>query len=500
MRKISGSMLYDATQCTHRIWMDENADPALKDPTSEFLELLWQRGNTHEKEIVAAMDVVDLSGYDKAEREARTHVAMQQQQPLIYGGRVIDGDLVGEPDLMRYAPGLGYVPGDIKSGKGTEGDEADAKLKPHYAMQVAHYANLLERLGCLKSGHRHGFIIDRHGREHTYDLTAPASSRVLETYFDRYGRLLAEIRQIQTGAKLTRPGLSSTCKQCHWRTACRAELERTQDLTLVQEIGPSKRDALIPIYPGVPALAAAVIDPMARKSPVPGIGVEALMKMRRRARMQVERTLAYTRVPFDFDTSKPYLLFDIESDTLNDSVYLHGFLPVYPTPGGAPPVPGGYAAFFADDPTPEAEKAVFAAAVDYLRRWPKDCRMVYYTSYERTQWRGLQKLYPEVVSADELEGFFNPTFALDVYSDFIKKHTEWPLADLTVKTLATYLGFKWRDTNPSGAASVAWYHEWLAYRDPETKQRILMYNEDDCIAMKVVCEGLLRLPVMEDPF
>jgi len=49
-----------------------------------------------------------------------------------------------------------------------------------------------------------------------------------------------------------------------------------------------------------------------------------------------------------------------------------------------------------------------------------------------------------------------------------------------------------------GASSIVWYHEWTKYRDPETKQRILVYNEDDCVAMRVLCEGLATLPVRAD--
>jgi predicted RecB family nuclease len=52
------------------------------------------------------------------------------------------------------------------------------------------------------------------------------------------------------------------------------------------------------------------------------------------------------------------------------------------------------------------------------------------------------------------------------------------------------LGFSWRDPHPSGAASVRWYHDYLARPDPARKQRILDYNEDDCRAMRVLLDAL----------
>jgi predicted RecB family nuclease len=61
--------------------------------------------------------------------------------------------------------------------------------------------------------------------------------------------------------------------------------------------------------------------------------------------------------------------------------------------------------------------------------------------------------------------------------------------------LAQHLGFQWRDTNPSGAASIEWYNRWVETCDPAIKQRILDYNEDDCLATGVVVDGVRNLPV-----
>ncbi len=65
-----------------------------------------------------------------------------------------------------------------------------------------------------------------------------------------------------------------------------------------------------------------------------------------------------------------------------------------------------------------------------------------------------------------------------------------PTRDHSIKTLATFLGFKWRDTNPSGVASIEWYARWCKTRDPAIKQQILEYNEDDCRATRVLLDGI----------
>jgi uncharacterized protein YprB with RNaseH-like and TPR domain len=75
----------------------------------------------------------------------------------------------------------------------------------------------------------------------------------------------------------------------------------------------------------------------------------------------------------------------------------------------------------------------------------------------------------------------------------VRKATEWPTRDFSIKTLAKYLGFRWRDTHPSGAASIEWFDRWISTRDPEIRQRILDYNEDDCRATRVLLDGIRAL-------
>ena len=48
------------------------------------------------------MPVLDLSGFHGDEKERLTTEAMKRRQPLIYSGRITAGDLVGEPDLLRF--------------------------------------------------------------------------------------------------------------------------------------------------------------------------------------------------------------------------------------------------------------------------------------------------------------------------------------------------------------------------------------------------------------
>jgi predicted RecB family nuclease len=149
--------------------------------------------------------------------------------------------------------------------------------------------------------------------------------------------------------------------------------------------------------------------------------------------------------------------------------------------------------FVAEEVSNEAEKQAWQKFWEYIRSLPQgEFSVFYYSKYERTQYRVLQKKYPDVISEDDVEAFFGNEASLDLYYDLVNKKTEWPTYNYSVKTLAQHLGFNWRDSNPSGAASIQWFNEWCKDRSPEKLQRILDYNEDDCIAMLVLKDELVK--------
>lgn len=488
--QITASMLYDYVACPHRVTMDQFGDPAQRDEVSPFIRLLWERGAVHEQAIIGGLvqPFTDLSHYSGDEKERMTSEAIARGDQLIYGGRIAADDLLGDPDLL-CREGNGYVAGDIKSGAAEEGREDLSKPKVHYGVQVALYTDILERKG-IASGRR-AFIWDADGNEGMYDLRAPIGPRTPESLWDEYQLALAEVRDILREAVRTRGASSSTCKLCHWYSACQRELESLDDLTLIPELGRSRRDVMVERIPTLSDLAD--INPAAftrgAKTVFKGIGPDMLRKFHERARLvKSPDPRPYLREPLGLPASDLELFFDVEVDPMRDICYLHGFVERRNQDNGME----RYVAFFAEDTTNEAEQQAFSRAWAYVRA-STPCAVYYYSKYERTTWRKLREKYPDVCTESELEAFFDPSFSIDLYHDVVQKKTEWPTRDHSIKTLAKYLGFAWRDTNPSGAASIEWFDRWVTERDPAIRQRILDYNEDDCRATRVLLDGLRAL-------
>nr|WP_281720721.1 TM0106 family RecB-like putative nuclease [Nitrosomonas nitrosa] len=493
---ITAIMLYDLVQCPHRVTMDLIADPADRDEVSPFVQLLWERGHLYEREVIEGLRLPfsDLSAYAGDEKERLTLEAMRRGEPLIYGGRIRAADLLGNPDLLRR-DGDRYVAGDIKSGAGEEGggdddDDDEGKPKKHYAVQLGLYTDILEQLG-LSAGRR-AFVWDIHGDEVPYDFTVQYGVRNPRTLWEDYQQALGAARSIVARQQQTRPAHASICKQCVWYTACLKRLEADDDLSLIPDLGRSKRDVMIVHVASVKALAAS--DPAKflitkKKTVFARIGPDSLAKFHTRARLLSEAgAKPFLKAPIVLPASERELFFDIEVDPLRGVCYLHGFVERRAGDNATE----SFFSFFAEEPTPAAEESAFRQAWAFIQA-AQPCVIYYYSKYERTIYRVLQRKYPEVCSADDIEALFDPAKAIDLYYDVVLKATEWPTRDYSIKTLAKHLGFAWRDTHPSGAASIQWFDEWVKARDPKTRARILEYNEDDCRATRVLLDGIREL-------
>ena len=491
---ITASMLYDYVQCPQRVFLDLFGDPEKRDPVSAFVQLLWERGSAFERETIEKLKipVANLRVFSADEKERLTAEAMKRGDSLIYGGRIRMGNLLGEPDLLRRED-TGYVAGDIKSGAGFEGmsEERDGKPKKHYAVQLGLYTDILDKLG-FSSGHT-PFVWDVHGEEVIYELDSPLGKRDTTSLWEFYESCIENVSLIVNQKEKTLPALCSVCKLCHWRSLCNAQLKTMNDLSLIPELGRSRRDSMMSRIKNMNELANCDLNHFiqGRKTVFPGIGSEMLKTFQERAKLLTHPDSGpYLKYEISLPHSETELFFDVETDPMRDICYLHGFVERRNSNSQTEK----YVACFSDQPTLEEEHKAFKAAWNYVQQ-RQPCLIFYYSPYERTTWRKLQKRYPDVMTASDLDTMFSPDVAVDLYLDVVKSKTEWPTNDYSIKTLASYLGFKWRDKEPSGAASIEWYHRWVESGDVAIRQRILDYNEDDCIAMRVLLDTIQHLSV-----
>lgn len=501
-KKLTASKLYDYIQCPHKVWRDIYGPQEEKiQESNPFVELLWKKGIQHEERVVAKLgECLDLSGGTIDERAERTMVALKNKTSLIYQGVLKYENMLGIPDLMKLMPDGSYMPIDIKSGSAFEDTEEESsdegKPKLHYIVQLCLYNDLLKKLGY--ANHNNGKVIDIHYEEVEYNLMDQKGPRDKTTWWENYERIKNEVGMLLSNTVKNKPASSGKCKLCPWYESCNKWCKETNDLTNLFYLGRSYRDRINEdlIIENVDELLNLDVEEIMEQkerekksgnnSFLYRIGKDSLIKLINRANI-----LEVTKKPvvygvIDFPKVNYELFFDIEDDPTQEFVYMHG---IYERNLETE----RYIHFTATELSSEAEKIAWAEFWKYIDSLPKDDFAVYYYSHhEKTTYKRMQKLYPDVVTAERVEEFFANPNVIDLYS-IVRDKTDWPVGSYSLKTIATYLKFDWRDQTPSGALSIQWFNDYLEKKDDNILKRILEYNEDDCKATMVIKDEIENL-------
>jgi uncharacterized protein len=497
MLNITASLLYNYLQCPHRVWRDIYGPKEEKsEEVNPFVKLLWDKGVNHEDKIISKIgQCLNLKEGTFDERFEKTLEALKNGVPLIYQGVIKHGELLGIPDLLKKMPDGSYIPIDIKSGmafSGVDEDEGEeGKQKKHYTVQLCLYSDVLIKLGFSKR--KRGKIIDIHGDEVEYDLVSPRGPKTKETWWEFYERIKKYVEFLLKNQEKNKPAMAGICKLCPWYASCKKWCEEKNDLSTVFYLGRSYRDTLNDdiFVDKVEELLDIDIPELLKqkkkdKEFLKDLGEKRLGTFKRRANINVNTKEPVVYEKIDFPKVTYELFFDIEDDPTQEFVYMHG---VYERKDGK----GRYVDFTAKEISAEAEKETWRKFWDYIDSMPKDDFSVYYYSHhEKTTYRRLRKQYPDVISEEKLEEFFENPNVIDLYQ-VVLKNTDWPLGSYSLKALAVYLGFKWRDETPSGALSIQWFNDYIETKNENVLKRILLYNEDDCKATMVLKDGIEKL-------
>lgn len=463
--------------------------------TNPFVQLLWDKGTQHESKIIAKLygTYLDLSTGSIEERIGRTQEALAAKVVLMYQPVLSTAELYGIPDLLELQEDGNYLPVDIKSGQGFEGPEEneEQKQKKHYALQLCLYVDMLRTMGHCNT--RAGYIIDSGGDKVRYELDNAISVKVPQTFWEYYLQTLQSVKDLVSGKAVNEPAMAGICKLCSWYNACKKWCADNNDPTQLFNLGRSVRDKLKAEANVLTVADVAIMDVQQLldrkkkdKSFLKGLGEGTLNGARKRADMYQKKSPPVAYSPISLPSVQYELFFDIEDDPTQDFVYLHG---IYVRENGKE----YFREFVATEISDEAEAKAWSDFWEYIGLLPKDDFAVYYySSHEKTTYFKMQKKYPAIISEESLTAFFANLNVIDLYG-IVYKQTDWPVGSYSLKALATFLGFSWRDESPSGALSIQWFNEYIRDRDPKQLQRILEYNEDDCKATMVLKDKLASM-------
>lgn len=171
-----------------------------------------------------------------------------------------------------------------------------------------------------------------------------------------------------------------------------------------------------------------------------------------------------------------------------------------------------YYAFANWDRTSDGEARIFAefwAHVTHMREQAKrnrwGYRAYYYTHHEPVAFAKLAERHAGkrgVPTVSEVEEFFGHKDVIDLHP-LLSKQMVWPTESMTLKDLAKWVRFSWRDEDPGGGNSLAWYADAVDHPDEEVRQanreRLLQYNADDVASQVAIRDWISRLGEAREP-
>lgn len=496
---ISDHLLLNYKRCNRRTFLEIYGDARHQDPEKDFLLKLRREHKTHVQKVIEARSLFcqrpTASRKDWQLRTQQTIELMQQGADTIAGGALsvtfsqwqsaLESDvfadlinsqnaafcsqviLIATPSLLIKQSGQSkfgdweYIPTEIKLGR---------KPKPEYKLIGAFHTQMLAIIQAATPT-RSQLILKEHN-EHQINLDhwLPKMQHTVA------GCLAMLAQQHQPEVFISR----QRCSLCSWYGHCHHVAKSIRHLSLVPGVTPRRYEYLQEV--GIDTFESLSEIPETSLGEILGKDTARQLKQQISA-LQSDR--AVVRANFDLINTPPIpngaieLYFDIEAEPERQTDYLLGVLLVDRTANTEQ-----FHAFLAE--TIEDEGKIWQEFLDFISLYP-DAPIFHYSEYEADTIKRLARLYD--TPKEQKKAVLSRLVDLHYW---VTKAVIFPVESYSLKALANWIGFYWRETKGSGDQSVCWYDRWLATRDRSLLELILSYNEDDCRATRHLKDWLVE--------
>ena len=494
---ISDHLLLNYKRCNRRTFLETYGDRQHRDPEKDFLLKLKRENKTHIRNVIEAKSLQpqqpQASRRDWQLNAQQTVELMQQGVDCIIRGTLSVNydqwrsqsnnfsshkisqeylDFLSEitftaaPSLLIKQPGKSifgdweYIPVNIKLGR---------KPKPEYKLISAFHAQILAIVQG-KMPERSQLILKEHNSHHinlTHWLT-----KMQETVADCL-YMLANKDEPEVFISRQR------CSLCSWYGFCHDVARSSEHLSLIPGVTPKRYEYLQAL--GIDTAETLIDVPQDILAEALGFDVAQQLKQQVTA-IQSDRPAI--RSNFNLIDTQPIpsdaieLYFDIEAEPERQTDYLLGVLLVDRVNKTEK-----FHAFLAENP--EDEGKIWQKFLDFIALYP-NAPIFHYSEYEADTIKRLARLYdtPREQKKEILSRLVDLHY-------WVTKAVIFPVESYSLKAIANWIGFYWRETSGSGDQSVCWYDRWLETQDRTLLELILSYNEDDCRATHRLKDWLL---------
>jgi len=456
------------------IHCDKFAPEAEKDEITAFEELLFQRGNDHENQTVHA--------------KFPNLVTIPFERPED-GFKLIIDSMVSGTDVLHGAP-IYYLPegvygiADILEKSDTE---SSIFGNYHYTIKEVKLAKNIQEKHLLQGAFYNYLLGKIQGvTPKTFAMINGDGEESLHEYSD-YDSLL--FNSIDGARKILQGGsISPTHGSCDypWASYCNKKAVETNDISLVAGIkGKIKNKLTDNKFNTVEDLASANMEDLTK---IKGIGNNKAEKFITTAKaIQAKTHIITDKGMIDFPERKVEIFLDLEG------------IDPQSAEGGIPQIDyligiivrvdskEKYISFTAKDTN--HEKEMLLEFLEFIKK-QNDYVIYHYHHYEKTHLTKMMENY----EIDETTKKMVLDYLIDVYK-VATNSVVFPTYGNGLKQIAPYLGFSWRHKDVSATESISMYLDYVDNSE-EGKvkfQKIIDYNEDDCIATRVIKDWLVSL-------
>ncbi len=261
------------------------------------------------------------------------------------------------------------------------------------------------------------------------------------------------------------PSFSYACKGCPFYTDCIEISSKSQDLSLINGIGEKRKKTL---------LKAGFTDLKSISNADPAIIASYTGIEFKEAKTIVKQATAISKFQL-IPIEKPNLpksdheyFFDVEKS--DEELYLFGIFHE-----------GIYHSFILDIDDWEDQWKAF---LEFISKYPH-APIYHYDRFDRDVIQKFADL-SDMESKELVKRF------VDLYA-VVRRSLAMPVRFYSLKDVAGILGFKWKNPNFKGYDAMIALGEWKKTKDQSIMKEILEYNEDDCVALKILKEKLSDL-------
>jgi predicted RecB family nuclease len=338
-------------------------------------------------------------------------------------------------------------------------------IKKEHRLELFFVSYVLERVQEKRAVY--GYIVGLDGKSHRVKLEN--GSKTLIPFLEPLGEWVAE--ETPDPPSLI---LNKNCPACQFREMCREKAVQEDNLSLLDGISTQKainkyeKKGLFTVKQ-----LSYTFKPRRRrkrvKNPPPVINKPELQALAiREQKIYLQELPELTRQPVE-------LFLDIEGVPDRQFYYLIGLLV---SEKGTTT----YHPFWAD--TPEDEAQIWKQFLEEVNQYP-DVPIYHYGSFEP---RSLTKLGNRYDT--EVEDLINRLVNVNKH---IYGKVYFPVYSNRLKEIGAFVGATWTAPSVSGLQSLTWWHYWEETCNAKYKDLLLIYNEEDCLALRLLTNELSRI-------